>query len=60
MQSAAVSSPTATSAPASAWAAALARTPQKGLIVTAAAAAGAREKLAKRGTPNAMVRVGVK
>ena len=43
-----------------AWAEALARTPQKGLTVTSAAAAGAREKLAKRGTPNAMVRVGVK
>jgi len=43
-----------------AWAQALARTPTKGLVVTPAAAAGAREKLAKRGTPNAMVRLGVK
>jgi iron-sulfur cluster assembly protein len=43
-----------------AWAQALARTPSKGLGITSAAAAGAREKLAKRGTPNAIVRLGVK
>jgi iron-sulfur cluster assembly protein len=43
-----------------AWAQALARTPSKGLGITSAAAAGAREKLAKRGTPDAIVRLGVK
>lgn len=58
MQSAVATSTTPTAS--NAWAEALARTPQKGLTVTSAAAAGAREKLAKRGTPNAMVRVGVK
>jgi len=42
------------------WAQALARTPTKGLGISLAAAAGAREKLAKRGTPNALVRLGVK
>jgi len=45
---------------ADAWTQALARTPSKGLGITSAAAAGAREKLAKRGTPNAIVRLGVK
>jgi iron-sulfur cluster assembly protein len=43
-----------------AWAQALARTPSKGLGITSAAAAGARERMAKRGTPNAIVRLGVK
>src|SRR6478736_3307798 len=38
----------------------LGRSPSKGLGITSAAAAGAREKLAKRGTPNAIVRLGVK
>lgn len=52
--------PSASSSTPDAWTAALARTPSKGLAITSAAAAGAREKLAKRGTPNAVVRLGVK
>ncbi len=44
----------------SAWAEALARAPQKGVTITPAAAVYAREKLAKRGTPNAAVRLGIK
>lgn len=43
-----------------AWAEAFARTPKTGLTFTSGAAAFARQKLEKRGTPDAVVRVGIK
>lgn len=43
-----------------AWRDAFARAPKTGMIFTAGAAAYAREKLGKRGTPEASVRVGIK
>ncbi len=42
------------------WAEAVARTPKTGFSFTSGAAAYARQKLEKRGTPSAMVRVGIK
>lgn len=45
---------------ASAWAEALGRAPKEGLKITSAAAAFGREKLEKRGTPGAIIRLGVK
>jgi iron-sulfur cluster assembly protein len=44
----------------SSWTVALARTPQKGLSITSAAATFARDKLNRRGTPDAIVRLGIK
>lgn len=43
-----------------AWAEAFARTPKKGLEITAGAADFGRQKLEKRGTPEAAVRLGIK
>lgn len=43
-----------------AWREAFARAPQKGLEITEGAARFAREKLEKRGTPDAAVRLGIK
>lgn len=43
-----------------AWAQALARAPKKGLTITSGAARFALEKLEKRGTPTAAVRLGIK
>lgn len=43
-----------------AWREALARAPKTGMIFTEGAARYAREKLEKRGTPGAAVRVGIK
>ena len=43
-----------------AWQRALARAPQKGLVITSGAADYARDKLAKRGTPSAALRLGIK
>jgi len=43
-----------------AWADALARTPETGFAFTSGAALFARQKLEKRGTPEAIVRVGIK
>jgi iron-sulfur cluster assembly protein len=42
------------------WQEALARAPKTGLAITPGAAAFARQKLEKRGTPNAIVRLGIK
>jgi iron-sulfur cluster assembly protein len=53
-------SPLTTLSPEENWARALARAPQKGLTITAGAAQFAIEKLEKRGTPNAAVRLGIK
>lgn len=44
----------------SAWAEARARAPEKALTITEGAAAFARQKLDKRGTPSAAVRLGIK
>lgn len=44
----------------SVWSQALARAPAKGLGITSGAAAYARSKLEQRGTPHAIVRLGVK
>ena len=46
--------------PTDAWAEALARAPKKGLSITGGAAQYGREKLAKRGTPEAAIRLGIK
>lgn len=43
-----------------AWSRAFSRAPASGLSIAPAAAAYAREKLSKRGTPNASVRLGIK
>ncbi len=43
-----------------AWVDAFARAPKKGLTITSGAAAFGREKLEKRGTPEAAVRLGIK
>jgi iron-sulfur cluster assembly protein len=43
-----------------AWEQAYARVPQKGLSITSGAATYARQKLEKRGTPGAAVRLGIK
>lgn len=43
-----------------AWARAFERAPQRGLVITPAAARFGAEKLEKRGTPQAAVRLGVK
>lgn len=56
----AASGPAEPAAPRGAWAEAFARAPQKGLAITSAAAEFAAEKLAKRGTPEAAVRLGIK
>lgn len=44
----------------SAWEEALLRAPKEGLKITSAAAQFGREKLEKRGTPSAMIRLGIK
>lgn len=43
-----------------AWVDALARAPKKGFEITAGAAAFGRQKLEKRGTPEAAIRLGIK
>jgi iron-sulfur cluster assembly protein len=50
----------ADSSQASAWERALMRAPQKGLTITKGAASFATEKLEKRGTPEAAIRLGIK
>ncbi len=47
-------------APIDAWAAAMERAPKKGLTITSAAARFATEKLEKRGTKQAAIRLGIK
>ncbi len=49
-----------TSPPGDAWAQALSRAPKKGLSITSGAAAFATQKLEKRGTPQAAIRLGIK
>lgn len=44
----------------SAWEEALARAPKEGLKITEGAARFGREKLEKRGTPSAIIRLGIK
>jgi len=44
----------------SAFEAALGRTPASGIVITSTAASYARQKLEKRGTPDALVRLGIK
>lgn len=46
--------------PGGAWAEAYARAPKKGIEITVAAAGFGREKLEKRGTPTAAIRLGIK
>src|SRR5690606_22217339 len=46
--------------PAEAWDEAFRRAPQKGLAITAGAAAFGRQKLNARGTPEAAIRLGIK
>lgn len=53
-------SPGVSATPDEAWARAVARAPQKGLAITSGAATYATEKLEKRGTPHAAVRLGIK
>lgn len=65
MMAEALSTPGQNQAPAAvpsgdAWADALARAPQKGLEITPAAAEFGRQKLEKRGTPGAAIRLGIK
>jgi iron-sulfur cluster assembly protein len=60
-----LSSPAEVTAPrpvdtSSLWGEALARAPKNGIDITAGAAAFAKDKLAKRGTPDAAVRLGIK
>lgn len=43
-----------------AWSEAFARAPQKGIAITEGAASYARQKLDKRGTPDAAIRLGIK
>ena len=63
----AVSSSSSTGAPigaplelSSAWTEAIERAPKKGLEITAGAAGFGRQKLEKRGTPGAAIRLGIK
>jgi iron-sulfur cluster assembly protein len=60
MSSAAEVTETRTGETSSAFEEALLRAPKNGIEITSGAAAYARDKLTKRGTPNAAVRLGIK
>jgi len=56
----AIVTPTAPAPSGDPWQEAVLRAPKTGLAITAGAAAFARQKLEKRGTPGAIVRLGIK